>query len=120
MTSGCGQRGSLTQYEKPVWEPLLEAVGERLTGTFMWMHEEALEDGTRLHAYKHIHTRRYLYLDERGRAYEQSACDCFVPLRLDFALEAALCGWWILAGWDDEDAAAVREAIFTASEAVSG
>lgn len=35
----------------------------------MWMHEEELEDGTRLHAYKHWETRRYLHLDHGGRAY---------------------------------------------------
>jgi len=36
---------------------------------FMWMHEEELEDGTRLHAYKHWETRRYLHLDHGGRAF---------------------------------------------------
>jgi hypothetical protein len=39
----------------------------------------------------------------------------YVPLRLDFALEAALCHWWILAGWEEEDAAAIREAIVAAN-----
>jgi hypothetical protein len=35
----------------------------------MWMHEVELEDGTRLHAYKHHETRRYLHLDHGGRAF---------------------------------------------------
>jgi hypothetical protein len=35
--------------------------------------------------------------------------------RLDYALEAALCKWWILAGWDAENAHAVREAIIRAN-----
>jgi len=33
------------------------------------MHEVELEDGTRLHAYKHHETRRYLHLDHGSRAF---------------------------------------------------
>jgi hypothetical protein len=33
------------------------------------MHEVELEDGARLHAYKHHETRRYLHLDHGGRAF---------------------------------------------------
>ena len=81
----------------------------------MWMQELRLEDGTRLHAYKHIDTRCYLYLSDAGEAYERVPCDAFLPQRLDYALEAALCNWWILAGWDQDDADAVREAIIAAN-----
>lgn len=90
-------------------------VGERLAGTFMWMDESELEDGSPLHAYKHTYTRRYLYLTEDGRAYQEAPCGRFARLRLDFALEAALCTWWIFDGWDEEDAAAIREAIIRAN-----
>ncbi|HET7416769.1 MAG TPA: hypothetical protein VFJ61_03975 [Solirubrobacterales bacterium] len=38
-------------------------------GDFMWMHEHELEDGTRIHGYKHWETRRYLHLDHGGRAF---------------------------------------------------
>jgi len=109
--------------DEPVWRPLVKLVGERLAGTFMWMHEDELEDGSFLHAYKHIYTRRYLYLylylylTELGRAYELAACGRFVPTRLDYALQSALCTWWVLAGWDDEDAAEVRRAIAEANKA---
>ena len=41
----CGRSGRVVQYTDPVWEPLLRAVGPRLTETFMWMHEEELGDG---------------------------------------------------------------------------
>jgi hypothetical protein len=54
----CGHHGWLVQYMNPVWEPLLVAVGQRLAETFMWMHEEELDDGSVLQAYKHIHTER--------------------------------------------------------------
>jgi hypothetical protein len=33
----------------------------------MWMFEVRLSDGTPLHAYKHIDTRRYLHLASDGR-----------------------------------------------------
>jgi hypothetical protein len=35
----------------------------------MWMFEVELESGLRLHAYKHIETRKYLHLDKEGRAF---------------------------------------------------
>jgi hypothetical protein len=111
-----GLRGDLTQYDVPRWDPLLEAVGERLVGGFMWMHEEELDDGTTLHAYKHRDTRRYLYLAEDGRAFERTPCDAYVPLRLDFAIEAAVCTWWILSGWEEADRQAVWDAVVRANE----
>jgi hypothetical protein len=40
----------------PEWRPLVEAVGEDLAGTFMWMFEVRLSDGRPLHAYKPIDT----------------------------------------------------------------
>lgn len=98
MTGHCGQAALHVQLDEPVWRPLVKVVGERLAGGFMWMHEDELDDGLSLHAYKHIHTRRYLYLTELGRAYELAACGRFVPIRLDHALQSALCTWWILAG----------------------
>ena len=47
-------RGEGTQGDTPDWRPLLGLVGERVTGDFMWMFEVVLQDGTSLHAYKHI------------------------------------------------------------------
>lgn len=49
--------------------------------------------------------------DEQGAAFERTACGRYAPLRLDFAIEAALCTWWILSGWEDEDREAVWEAV---------
>jgi len=111
-----GLRGRLVQYTTPVWGPLVEAVGERLAAGFMWMHEAQLSDGTCLHAYKHIHTRRYLYLTVDVRAFEPMPCGRFVALRLDFAIERAMCTWWILSGWEAEDAEAVGDAVDRAAE----
>jgi len=49
--------------------PLLDAVGERVTGDFMWMFEVELTNGTPLQAYKHIDTRRYVHLAPDGAAF---------------------------------------------------
>jgi hypothetical protein len=58
----------MTGEREPNWAPLLAlAPGE--VGDFMWMFAVELESGLRLHAYKHIETRRYLHLDEEGRAF---------------------------------------------------
>ncbi len=100
------------QLEPPHRDPLIDAVGEDLTAGFMWMHEETRADGSRIQAYKHRHTRRYLYLDDAGDAYEAAPCDVLLPLRLDFAIEAALCTWWLLSGSTDAD----RDAIVAAVE----
>jgi hypothetical protein len=115
-----GLEGQLSQYDQPVWEPLVGLLGERLAEGFMWMHEEELEDESALHAYKHVFTRRYLYLAEDGRAFERAPCGRFVPLRLDYAIERALCIWWILSGWEAQDADAIGEAIVRAQRSASG
>jgi hypothetical protein len=110
----------MSQYDDPCWEPLCEVLGERLTGGFMWMNECRLEDGTSLHAYKHIFTRRYLYLSPDRRAFELAPCGLFVPLRLDFAIQRALCNWWILSGWEAADADEVHEAVLRAQRSEFG
>lgn len=54
----CGQ---VTQHDEPHWDPLLKLFAEYLVVDFMWMHEVALKDGARLHAYKNRETKRYLH-----------------------------------------------------------
>jgi hypothetical protein len=62
-------RGEMThQYDKPEWAPLLDLAPDHIDD-FMWMFEVELESGLRLHAYKHIETRKYLHLDKEGRAF---------------------------------------------------
>lgn len=59
----------MTQGERPNWKPLVNAVGERVAGDFMWMFEVELRDGRSLQAYKHIDTRGYVHLTAEGQAY---------------------------------------------------
>ncbi|HET7443589.1 MAG TPA: hypothetical protein VFJ57_02920 [Solirubrobacterales bacterium] len=62
-------RGRMTRnFDRPEWGPLIELAPEYVDG-FMWMFEVELENGVSLHAYKHWETRRYLHLDESGRAF---------------------------------------------------
>jgi hypothetical protein len=61
-------RGEMTSFDEPVWEPLLNLL-RVYVDDFMWMFAATLEDGTRIHAYKHRDTRRYLHLTEDGRAF---------------------------------------------------
>jgi hypothetical protein len=85
--------GEMIVADEPVWEPLGRAVGERLMSTFMWMYEIRTTDGGRIHAYKHIDTRRYLHLDDEGRAYEFVAEQRYRPIPLAEAIELAFASW---------------------------
>jgi hypothetical protein len=111
------QPGFHAQHDIPQWQPLIDAVGQRLATGFMWMYEDELADGTALHAYKHIHTRSYLYLSEDGRAFEWTRCERYAELRLDYAIKHALCSWWPLSGWEPADAKAIGDAILRAQHA---
>ncbi len=61
--------GAIYQWELPEWQPLMELVGDLATW-FMWMGELRLDDGTRLHAYKHRETRRYIHVSPDGRTFQ--------------------------------------------------
>ena len=61
-------RGRWLRVDAPEWEPLLNLAPDHVVD-FMWMGAVQLLDGTRLQAYKHRWTRRYLHLSEDGRAF---------------------------------------------------
>lgn len=78
MNSHKGIHGDTCQFENPEWKPLLDLASDHIDD-FMWMCEIELEDGTRLHAYKHWWTRRYIHLTGDGRAFvylwDESQCE---------------------------------------------
>ncbi|MFN3256281.1 MAG: hypothetical protein ACE37B_11335 [Ilumatobacter sp.] len=66
------------------WEPLEAFVGDSAVmpaaiepADFMWMSEVLLSTGVVIQMYKHIMTRRYMYLGDDGRAYWASG-GCYV------------------------------------------
>ena len=61
-------RGEVLQGETPNWGPLLGFASHHVD-EFMWMFEVVVDDGRQIQAYKHRWTRRYLHLDQSGRAY---------------------------------------------------
>ena len=60
--------GEMLRSDTPNWQPLINLVGDKVE-QFMWMLEVELEDGLRLHAYKHWWTRGYIHLALDGRAF---------------------------------------------------
>lgn len=60
--------GTVVQAETPSWAALEAAVGLVLAPGFMWMFEIRLADGTRVDAYKHVVSRRYLHLGKDALA----------------------------------------------------
>jgi hypothetical protein len=46
----------------------------------MWMFEVELSDRRRLHAYKHIDTRRYIHLAADGKAFAYLSAEQYRPI----------------------------------------
>jgi hypothetical protein len=83
----------VVQADAPAWEPLEAAIGSDIAEWFMWTHEIRLVDGWRLHAYKHVSTRRYLHLTEDGRAFDSRGESFYREIRLASAIARAFSGW---------------------------
>lgn len=112
-------RGSVHQHDDPEWRPLLAAIGRELVSWFMWMFEIELADGARLHAYKHSGTRRYLYVDPAGQAYEEYPAGHYRPRPLSVAIIRAFAGWERCLP-DEDDHAALGAAVDRARSIASG
>jgi hypothetical protein len=78
--------GETINWKDPEWEPLLKLAPE-IVDDFMWMFEVELEDGHRVHAYKHYWTRRYLHLDETGRAFVYTEDDRYQQVGVAWLLD---------------------------------
>jgi hypothetical protein len=100
----------MRQGERPVWQPLVDLVGEHLAEWFMWMFEVELADQTPLHAYKHVSTRRYLHLTEDGRAFVYQPEADYAEIAPRQALRLVFAEWERLLPPPD-DPGAVRDAV---------
>ena len=107
---------TVVQFETPNWQPLIDLLEEDLVGWFMWMEEAELEDGTRVHGYKHQATRRYSHLGEDGRAFVylgwvDGPSGYHETTRVN-AIMAALGEWESLLPWPD-DMPTMRTSVLT-------
>jgi hypothetical protein len=108
--------GTMLESQRLVWQPLLDLVGEQLVEWFMWMFEVELADGSRVHGYKHVATRRYFHLGEDGRAFAYRSVDRYVEISRREAIEEAFTGWQDLLP-QPEDPKLVRDALRRARRA---
>lgn len=104
-------RGDIAQFEHPDWRPLTSTLGEHIAEWFMWMHELRLIDGTALHAYKHVQTRRYLHLDPRGAAFAYLGDGDYTPIPLPVAVTRVVprCDWGLLSSQELEEIVAAAQ-----------
>jgi hypothetical protein len=86
MHEGVVLAGEVVNSKDPEWEPLLKLAPE-VIDDFMWMFEAELEDGHRVQAYKHYWTRRYLHLDEIGRAFVYTEDDRYKQVGVAWLLD---------------------------------
>lgn len=68
---------TMISFKEPVWEPLIQAVGNR-SKEFMFIGQVPLGE-LWLFLYKHRITRRYLNLDGKGNAYLYTP-DGYIPI----------------------------------------
>jgi len=83
----------ITRGLKPSWEPLLGLVGKELVPGFMWMFAVQLDDGTEVHGYKSIATRRYIHLAVDGRAFDSRDEHRYEEISVSAAVADAFEGW---------------------------
>jgi hypothetical protein len=78
--------------DQDIWDPLF-ALAPYDTDDFMWMFEEELDDWTPLQAYKHRITRRYIYLDYGGRAFDVTRFGRLEEVEPRLLLEEVMGAW---------------------------
>lgn len=93
MASERTTRGNVVQAENPLWAPLEAVLGTELASGFMWMYEIRLDDGTRVDAYKHVTTRRYLHLGPTGTAFVYRVECGYLRTNLAVAITDVFSGW---------------------------
>lgn len=85
--------GTVVQTDEPSWSALLTLLGDQLAGWFMWTHELRLEDGTRVDAFKHGATRRYIHVAPDLRAFKCCSDGRYIQVELVPAIREAFLGW---------------------------
>ena len=84
--------GTVVQTNEPSWKALVTLLGGQLAGWFMWTHELRLGDGTRVDAFKHVATRRYVHLAPDLRAFRYRPDGKYTQIELVPAIAEAFLG----------------------------
>lgn len=92
MKSTGSLAGEVVQSDRPTWDLLTSPLGESIAEWFMWMYEVRLDDGSRLHAYKHVMTRRYLHLGPEGGAFAYDREGRYQPIPFASAVRLVFSG----------------------------
>ncbi|UUY03869.1 hypothetical protein LRS13_24975 [Svornostia abyssi] len=95
--------GTSDPSDEPNWQPLLDLIGEHLTGFFMWMNQIQLEDDRVAHAYKHHVTRRYLHIAEDGTTFGYVGFGTYDEINPNTAISDAFVGWETLGSQEQFD-----------------
>jgi hypothetical protein len=85
--------GTSLRSDEPNWQPLVDLIGTNLADWFISMFDIELDDEVRVHAYKHIATRRYFHLAEDGRAFVYAGNERYREIRPRHAIYEAFAGW---------------------------
>lgn len=85
--------GEITKGVRPSWEPLVTLVGGEVVGCFTWKFALELDDGTAVHAYRHIATNGYLVLGTDNRAFKHCDENRYEEVTASAALASAFEGW---------------------------
>lgn len=101
---------------EPDFEPLTQLLPDELCRHFMAMYQSPSPDGVVIHAYKHIDTRRYLFIDDDGGTWSYGGMSSYSRIPLGSALEEAFCGWGDLVGYEPADAALVTRMVAVARQ----
>ena len=109
--------GDVCQYEEPDWQPLYDLVGVHLADWFMWMFEIELDDGGRVHAYKHITTRCYFHQAVDGRSFVYLRGGGYREIDRRHAIDLVFAEWEELSPAPDEDDVTALERARDAADA---
>jgi hypothetical protein len=93
VSFGRARKGDVVNCVEPDWRPLLKVAPEVVT-EFMWMFEVRLRDDTRIHAYKHRWTRRYVHLTIERHAWGYEPPGKYRRAYLYRTVISALRPWW--------------------------
>jgi hypothetical protein len=111
--------GTSVRPREPKGRPLVDVIGTDVAARFMWISDVELDDEVRVHAYKHIATRRYLHVARDGRAFVCAGHERDREIRPRDAICDAFAGWeWPVPPPSDGagHAAALRDASTHAAE----